>query len=153
MIFVWGTSKQQDLNQALANWAAERIEGLDGFSVPFKTLGIFDKPTAQEPLGAVVYNNWQPQSGVIEMHAASRSKRWLSKASLKTMFDYPFNQLGCQMVVLRVGEENTVLHSILKRYGFKNHFIPRLRGRDKGEYIFTLTDDDWRVNGFHKENE
>lgn len=151
MHFVWGGKVNPELNIALANWAAQHIDGLNEFQSPFVTLGIFDEEQPEEPLGAVVYNNWHPDAGVIEMHASSSSKRWLSKASLKQMFQYPFNQLGCQMVVLRVGEENTGLHSILNRYGFKPHFIPRLRGRDKGEYIFTLTDDDWRENGYHKD--
>ncbi len=63
---------------------------------------------------------------------------------LKAMFGYPFDQLGCQMVVLRVSERNAVMTGIAKRFGFTSHRIPRLRGRDEAEILFTLTDDEWR---------
>ncbi|UWF68413.1 MULTISPECIES: hypothetical protein [unclassified Brucella] len=39
---------------------------------------------------------------------------------------------------------------IARAYGFSETYIPRLRGRDEGEFIFTLTDDDWRNGRFFK---
>ncbi|MNL77791.1 hypothetical protein D3C87_2040460 [compost metagenome] len=65
---------------------------------------------------------------------------------LKGMFGYPFDQIGCQMVVLRVSEHNAVMIEIAERFGFKAYRIPRLRGRDEAEILFTLTDDDWRAH-------
>ena len=50
------------------------------------------------------------------------------------------------MVVLRVSERNTVMRSIAERCGFTGHLIPRLRGRDEDEVVFTQTDDEWRAN-------
>ena len=101
-------------------------------------------------VGGVVYHNWEPESGVIEMSAASTSKRWLTRKVLHAIFTYPFDQLQCQLVVLRVSEHNKQLHRILLAYGFQGYFVPRLRGRHEGEIIFTLTEEDWRSNKFMK---
>jgi hypothetical protein len=117
-------------------------------------MGVFDEKTL---IAVILYNNYQPEAGVIEFHGAATDKRWLNRKTLWEMFSYPFVTLGCQLVVTRNSERNEMwngrgLHRLLKAYGFEDYRIPRLRGRDEDEIIFTLTDDDWRLNGFHKEN-
>lgn len=62
------------------------------------------------------------------------------------MFGYPFDEIGCQMVVIRVSERNAVMIAIAERFGFSPHRIPHLRGRGEAEIIFTLTDNDWRAH-------
>ena len=96
-------------------------------------------------LGAVVYQNFQPEYGTIELSAAAQSKRWLSRSVLKDMFDYPFNQLGSQAVILRCAENDTVMGRIAPAYGFTRYDMPRLRGRDQAETIYILPDDVWRA--------
>lgn len=117
------------------------------FTAPYTTMGVFD---GDNIVAAIVYNNWQPEARVIEFHGAGITPRWLTRPVLHAMFEYPFEQLGCQMVVTRNSERNTRLHRQLRAYGFDSVVIPRLRGRDEGECIFWLTDDDWRANGFQK---
>lgn len=136
-----------ELNKAFGDWAVAHIEGAHGFAWPYSTLGVF---LGDELIAVIVYNNFDKDSGVLEMHGAATNRRWLSRPVLFEMFDFPLNRLGCQMVVMRVSEKNEYLRRILTRYGFKSQFIPRLRGRDEGEYIMTLTDDDWQGNGYHK---
>lgn len=149
MQFVWGSASEPELNKALAGWLAAHIDGVDAFDEPYTTLGMFNDG---QVVAVVLFNNYQPNAGVLEMHAASESKRWLTRPSLKEMFTYPFDQLRCQMVVLRVSERDTSLHRILEAYGFEKYLIPRLRGRNEGEYLFTLTEEAWRSNGFHREH-
>lgn len=102
--------------------------------------------------GAVLFNNYDARAGTIELTAAAASKRWLTRAVLLEMFAFPFVQIGCQAVVLRCDPADKALGRILTAYGFKRYEIPRLRGRDKAEALFILGDDEWRSNGFHKEN-
>ena len=66
------------------------------------------------------------------------------------MFAYPFEHLGCQMTVTRNSARNRRLHRQLSAYGFQSFLVPRLRGRAEDEMIWTLTDDEWRANGFHR---
>jgi RimJ/RimL family protein N-acetyltransferase len=146
---VWAGSQAPDLNRSLAEWCAAQIGLPRGFEPPYVTMGVFSE---QELIGVVVFNNWQPEAGVIEMHSAATSPRWLTRKVLKSMFGYVFDQLGCQNVVTRVSDRNTRLLRIFTAYGFDHVLIPRLRGRDEGERIFWLTDEAWRANGFHKGN-
>ncbi len=37
---------------------------------------------------------------------------------------------------------------MLKSYGFADYYIPRSRGRDEDEIVWTLTVEGWRFNGF-----
>lgn len=146
MRLAWAAADKPETNTRLAEWAMVQL----GFRIaaPYSTLGIID---GEELIAVVVYSNYHPQEGIIELHGASTTPRWLSRAVLREMFAYPFRQLGCQMIVMRVSERNQRLPRILKAYGFKSYHIPRLRGREEGEFIFTLTDDDWRANGFNKD--
>ena len=99
--------------------------------------------------GAALFNNWHPEAGVIELHAAGRG--WLTRRVLLELFSYPFRQLGCQAVVMRADPANDAVTRIAEPYGFRRYEIPRLRGRDKAEAIYVLGDDEWAANGFHKE--
>lgn len=118
------------------------------------TMGVFDGETL---IACMLFNNFQPEAGVIEIHGAATDKRWVNRRTLWEMFSYPFLTVGCQMVVMRVSERNSMwngrgLPRLLKSYGFDAYPIPRLRGRDEGEIIYTLTIDRWETNGFHKEH-
>lgn len=103
-------------------------------------------------VAGVVFHNYDPRAGVMEMSAASDTKRWMTRPILFEMFSYVFDQMGCQATVLRCDPSNTSLGRILTAYGFTKHIIPRLRGRNTPEAVFVLGDDDWRMNGFHKEH-
>lgn len=98
-------------------------------------------------IGGTVYHNYDPVAGVIELSTASKSARWLTRTTLKAMFAYPFEQLGCQMIVLRVAETNTRMRNIAKRFGFNEYVIPRLRGRAEADCIYTLTVEQWKQKG------
>lgn len=148
MNLLWGGEGNPDVNDALAAWCAKEIGLPRPFERPYTTMGVFDGPAL---LAVILWNNYQPEAGVIEFHGAATSKRWLNRKSLTAMFQYPFAQIGCQMIVTRNSERNTSLHRMLTSYGFTRFHIPRLRGRVEGETIWTLTDDQWRASKFYKD--
>lgn len=113
----------------------------------FCSMGVFDK---DKLVGATLYHNWQPETGVIELTSAALSRRWLTRPVINAMFELPFDRLGCQMVLLRVREDNANMVGVARSFGFDEHFIPRLGGRDKGEHLFTLTDDQWSASKFNR---
>ena len=106
---------------------------------------------SNQVIGACLFHNWQPDEGVVELTSASVSARWLTRPVLNRMFEYAFKGLRCQLVVMRVDPENERMCRIATAFGFKRYDIPRLRGRDKAEAIFTLGDDEWRGGRFYKE--
>lgn len=153
MNILWGGASNQEVNSPLGDWCSSQIFGEPGrMAGPYSTMGVFDGSCL---IAVILFNNYQPEEGVIEIHGAATDRRWLNRQTLRAMFAFPFERLGCQIVVMRVSERNGMwngrgIHRLLKSYGFKDHRIPRLRGRDEDEIIYTLTDDDWRANGFHK---
>lgn len=131
----------------LATWCASQAIGNGAFSEPFTTMGVVDDQTL---IGVTVFHNFHPEEGVIEISGASISARWLPRKILLEKFSYVFDQLGCQLCIMRVSERNDRMIAVAKKYGFTGYLIPRLRGRDEAEWVFTLADDDWRRSRFHK---
>lgn len=105
-----------------------------------------------ELIGGFVFHNWSPDAGVIEVSFAGIDGRWLTRPVLHGVFSYAFDQLGCQMVCSRTPATLRRAARIARAYGFKQVTIPRLFGRTEDGIISTLTVEDWRANGFHKEN-
>lgn len=101
-------------------------------------------------IAGIIFHNYEPDSQVIEISAASTSSRWLTRQTLRKMFAYPFEECDCQAVVLRCDPEDAHLRRMLTAYGFKMYVLPRLRGRDKDENVFILTDDAWASNKFQR---
>ncbi|MBX5206688.1 GNAT family N-acetyltransferase [Rhizobium sp. NZLR11] len=150
MQVVWGGSSAPDLNQAIKGWI-ERHIWENGRELPEAvTMGVFENGQIQ---AGVAFHDWNPDAGVIEISAASKSKRWLTRNVLKELFGYAFQHVRCQMVVARIDPSDEPLTRIFKAYGFVEHRIPRLLGRDRDQLIMTLTDDDWRANKFNRKNE
>lgn len=104
----------------------------------------------EELIGGIYYHDFDPDAGTIEISSAATDRRWLTRSTLKVLFTYPFEGLGCQMVAARHSAKDKALARMFRAYGFKQVTIPRLFGRDEDGILSTLTDDAWRSNGFHK---
>lgn len=138
-------------DREVGSWVASRIANcVRGFG-PSSAIGIEDEGNL---IAGVVYHDYSPESGVIEISAASESKKWLSRPNLYVIFSYPFDQLKVQMVVMRTEASNKQsngrgIERISKSYGFSQINIPRLYGRAKDGILHTLTEEAWRSNGYH----
>jgi RimJ/RimL family protein N-acetyltransferase len=147
MNILWGSDNEPELNDGMAGWCALQIGLQRGFTRPFTTMGVFD---GEDLIGVTVFHNFQPQEGVIEISGASASAKWLPRKVLFEKFSYIFEQLRCQLCVMRVSERNDRMIAVAKKYGFTGHLIPRLRGHDEAEWIFTLADNEWQESRFHR---
>lgn len=143
---IWGGDNFA--NQVIGNFVANRIWG-DGRGFDnFTSLGVVSHETL---IAGVIYHNWSPEYGTIEISGAADSARWLTRPVLYQMYEYPFEQLGCRMVIQRNSEHNERINSILRRLGFQEYRIEQVRGPNEAELVFTLTKDQWKANGYHKE--
>lgn len=133
-------------DRVVADFVQRHIPGCRPFERP-RAIGFVEDGTL---IGGTVYTNWDPRAGVIELSTAATTPRWLSPRVLHAIFSYPFDEIGCQMVVLRVSERNTRMVKIAKRFGFEGYLIDRLRGRDEAEWVFTLTAEAWRDTKFER---
>lgn len=142
MRYVWGGESNPGDNLIMGEWCARQLwpDGDERFE-NYTTLGIMNDT---DLLGVVVFHNWSPRSGTIELSAASISPRWLTRQTLLNMYGYPFDECGCQMVFQRNSVKNTRISGILRRFGHDEILLPRMRGRNEDELLFTLTEEKWR---------
>jgi hypothetical protein len=106
-----------------------------------KTIGVADEQG--NFLGGVVFYNWNPEAGIIEMTASAVSRAWLSRRTLNRIGDFVFHECGCQMLLVHVRKSEERVLRILASVGFVFTLVPRLFGRELDGVICTLTDDDW----------
>ena len=120
-----------------------------GFGADFTAIGVDHEG---ELVGGFVYTGWTPEAGTIEISYAGTNRRWLTRPVLHAAFSYVFDGIGCQMAIARTPSRLAHATRIARAYGFKQVTIPRLFGRREDGVISTLTAEDWRSNGFHKEH-
>lgn len=145
---VWGSSSNPETNKILKEWA-EQIIWPNGrnFAGDTVTMGVVD---GENLIGVIVFHNYDRDAKIIEYSGASNTPNWLQGKSLLAMFAYPFEELGCQMVITRNSEHNTRLHRQLTAYGHTSHRIERIRGVNEAEFVWTLTKEQWASNKFMK---
>jgi RimJ/RimL family protein N-acetyltransferase len=133
-------SWQPEANMMVADMVSMGCFGRYGGFDKFSTMAV----TVDERLvGGTVFHNWSEDAGVMELSSFSSNSRWLTRHVINCMMYFPFNIMQCQCVVMRVSEHNHRMKRIAERFGFSGTYIPRLRGRNEGEFIYTLTDDTW----------
>jgi hypothetical protein len=146
-MITWSVAKPHEIG-ALSRWVAELI--WPGRARDFgncQGLAVMENDVL---IAGMIYHNFEPDAGVVEISGAGTTKRWLTKETLRVLFQIPFKDWGCQAVVMRISDHDPTLQSILKRYGFEQYVIPRLRGRDENENVFVLTDEAWANNKFNR---
>lgn len=130
-------------SEAVSGFVAALLGFSEGFD-PCQAIGFLDPSGTLE--AGIVYHNWQPENQVIEISAASTHRKWLTRDRLKEIYGYPFDGLGCRIVVARIGEHNTRARRIWRSLGAREYAIPELRSPTEAEIIFTLTAETWRAS-------
>lgn len=95
-----------------------------------------------------VYHNFEPENGTIEVSGYSTRRDWVNRSLFKTIFEYPFDQLGCRMVVARHSERNKRAIRIWDALGAKQITLPDMRGEGEAEVVAQLKSADWRKSRF-----
>lgn len=138
-------SHKPDLNARVGEFVSRLCFGNPYAVERFCSMSVFH---GEQLVAGTLFHNWHPDSGVLEMTSASTDKRWLARPVVRAIFHMAFDMIGAQLVAMRVSERNTVMVDIAQRFGFRGVLIPRLRGRDEAEWVFTLSDDDWRASRY-----
>lgn len=68
-------------------------------------------------VGGVVYHNYTGFN--LEVSLAFDDPRWCSRATLRTLFAYPFLQLGCERITCIVGKGNKKSRRLTEGVGWK----------------------------------
>jgi RimJ/RimL family protein N-acetyltransferase len=141
----------EDVGGVVSAFVGKRIPGGDRGFDKASAIGFVENG---ELIGGLVYHDYQPEAGIVEISAASTSKRWLTRRTLFAVFSIPFDRWGCQMVVMRTRADNQQengrgIARIARAYGFTQTLIPRLYGRNADCILHCLTEEAWRQNGYH----
>lgn len=137
-----------EVNNAVADYVSFLITGETGKFEKFCTMAIGDE---SELIGGVVYNNYQPDYGTLEVSGAAKHSRCMNRDILRASISMPFDVLKCQAITARYSEGNKPVRRLWKAFGAKEYVIPRLRGKNEPpEVLAVLTDDAWRQSVFSK---
>lgn len=150
MQVIWGGERNPDIRDALVRFVSSHVFGSEKSFGNCVAMGVLD---GESLIAGMIFHNYAPEYGVIELSGAATSRRWLTRRVFAEMFGYPFDQLGCQMLVARHSEHNTRLRRMWKAVGAVEYVIPRLRGLNEAEAIATYTAETWRegkiMRGLH----
>ena len=141
MQIVWGGESDPAVNAGIAEFVSMLVPGCERGFGRHTSMGVIRDG---EMIAGILYHNYSPETGVIEISGAATDSRWLTRETLQAMFRYPFDEIGCQMVVARHSEHNKRLRRMWRAVGSSEFVIPRLKGRNEAMVVNTLTDDAWR---------
>ena len=114
-----------------------------------KTIGVLDGDGML--IAGLVYHNYDPDAQVIEISAAALpGKIWMTRETLKRMFQYPFLQCGCQMVIQRIAADDVRQQRQMAAFDYMLVKVPRMLGRDKDGVLGLLTYEAWAGNKFNR---
>lgn len=133
-------------SEEVARWVAQRIPDCDRGFGECQAFGIINDAGF---LGGVVFHNWNPECGTIEVSAAAKSPKWARPHIITELFSYAFGACGCRIVIARQSERNTRARKLWRAFGAKEYVIPDLRADGEAETIFTLKNEDWQKSRLH----
>ncbi len=113
-----------DQSEAVAAWVAARIPQMEGAADFGPCIAIGVVAADGRALGGVVFSNYQPRFGNIEVSFASESPRWLTK-NLIRQIPYPFDQLACARITAITPKKARAARAFLDHFGFKREGVVR----------------------------
>lgn len=125
---------------ALARYIASRIGTTAGEMFgdqPFFAIGFASENS--QLLGAVAFNNFVWPD--VHIHQAGRPG-WLTRQSLRTIFEYPFEQLECRHVTGLIPAGQARARDITERAGFRLEGILREAHKDGDLCVYGMTRDE-----------
>jgi hypothetical protein len=137
-------------HEAVAHFVAQLIphdRGGGGFG-NCKAIGVLDEHG--NAIAGIVYYGYNRHAGTIEIAGAALPKsRWLTRETIRRMYEYPFLQLDVQMIVQRTPADNESLLRQLAAYDYMFVTVPRMFGRDRDGVLCLLTREAWEGNRFN----
>ncbi len=127
------------IGKGVVAWIAKQTQEYGNFGTD---VGIGWQKDGQIIAG-VAYANW---NGVnVECHIASdKSRRWMTRQYLWTIFDYPYNQLGAKRITVCVGEGNSDSRRFVVHLGFRLETTLQAAHPTGDLMVYAMTKDECR---------
>lgn len=107
-----------------------------------KGMGVINE--AGELIAGVVWYNYSKRFDHIEVGAAAIDPRWFTRETIRRLYGYPFDELGCQVVYHITPVNHHRVLRILQGLGCEFAKLPRIFGRSMDGMLCTLTEEVWR---------
>lgn len=139
-------------DEAVCRWVAAHIpqmvrRGLTGFGLA-TAIGVVN--SQGELIGGVVYHNWQPAFGNIELSFASTTPRWLTKTLITQLLAYPFYQLDCIRITAVTPRKAASARAFLDQFGFAREGVHWRAFRDDDAITSCLKRKDWERHRYNR---
>jgi RimJ/RimL family protein N-acetyltransferase len=135
-----------EFSPLIAKWVGEQI-GRDIEWGPCEAIGVVD---AQDNLvGGVVFNNYQPHFGNIEVSFAAIRRDWLTPSLCAGILRYPFDQLKVNRITTLSPKRNRRARQFLKKFGFVEEGNVRGGFGDDDMIVSGLLAKEWREHRFY----
>jgi RimJ/RimL family protein N-acetyltransferase len=108
----------------VAAWVAERIPHV-GAGVGFGPCRAIAVARDGVMAAGVVFHDWQPRSGTMQISCAAASPRWASRQVIKTLLAYPFDKAGAQKIWVAIPHDNERAIRFNKGIGMKQEAVLR----------------------------
>lgn len=118
-------------DQYIRQWVSNEL----GYAVGgdnYRAIGILHNDRV---IGGCVYHDYKGY--MVEGSLATTDKRWCSRKVLKALFDFAFNELGCERFHAVCSKKNKQMRDIFVRLGFKqegSHPKAHIDGSDAISY-------------------
>lgn len=110
-------------NDRITEWVAERIPAAAGIGFgPSHSIGVVIEGRVAS---GVVFHDWQPRQGTIQLSIAAENPRWASRANIRAILSYPFDQIGAIKVWAVIPHTNERVVRFAKALGFKQEGMLR----------------------------
>lgn len=135
------------MNCMMGAFVSQRIWGHpDGFRT-FSSMAVARGTTI---IGGVIFHDYQPERGTVEMSVAGDHGRWITRGVVNDAMHFIFDMLGCQMVFGQAASNNPDALSMDRRIFTSEVVIPRLMGRYIDGHVFSLAEEEWRLHPLNK---
>lgn len=105
-------------------------------------MGVVDRH--QTLCAGVVFHDWNPERGLVELSVAATNRRWLTRQVAQDCFAYVFSV--ARMAVARNSERNAPASAIWRALGASEYRINDLWGEGEAGIVFTLTQRQWAAS-------
>lgn len=108
-------------DRAVTDWVIERIPESDPSSFwPCTTIGVV---SGGRLIAGVVYHDWKPRYGTIELSMAADSPLWAKRPVIKSLLAYPFEQLGANKAFVVMPLDNERILKTVEHIGFTREAV------------------------------
>ena len=136
-------AQQGEETQRMAAWVAERIPHMHGGDFGHCVAGGVVRDGLL--VAGVVFHDYHPAYSTIQVSIAAERSGWATRPALRAMFEYPFGQLGVNLLWAAMPANLPDVHEFNGRLGFKREAVLRHRyGRKRHAVIASMTQGEWK---------